>query len=56
MYMCGCMPVHVLEWVGGVKICLIAILKCVTKYARVSIQCILNVVVLVYDNRCVRVC
>ena len=54
--MCECLSVHVLEWVGRVKVCMIVILKCVRKYARVSIQCVLSVVMLVYDNGCARVC
>ena len=31
MYMCECMSVHVLEWAGRVKVCVIVILKCVRK-------------------------
>ena len=54
--MCECMSVHVLEWAGRAKVCMIVILKCVRKYVRVSIQCVLIVVMLVYETGCARVC
>ena len=52
--MCECMSVHVLDWVGGVK--LSVIVTCVKEYMSDCMQWSLSVIVRVYVISSVRAC